>query len=276
MDAFIRNNVPLVLSSLYLLASLAFAGYALLYVPKQAGIADLRIAQQVVAKETVTLKKSLQAFKQEKKKVENRINSIPAFLRRINELANANQVIIRKLVPDEFDKLKFNLEMFSDYYTFIRFASSLENLNVTIHDLEVRPYNNTKTPPIHFIKFAITPTDDAAPLSFERAIWLVKRVQQKDKRNPFQRFAARKGRVTACIDQTWVYRLSGIGVINSKAVATISNVDYKVGDRVADMMIKAIKSDRVELQRQTKEGNECHILKFRQKKKKRARTSRRP
>ena len=71
------------------------------------------------------------------------------------------------------------------------------------------------------------------------------------------------------MDQTWVFKLSGIGTINGKSVATISSVDYKVGDNVAGMTIQNIKAGRVELQKKTENGTECHILKFRQKKKRR-------
>ena len=157
--------------------------------------------------------------------------------------------------------------MFSDYFTFVKFISRLESLNVTIHDLEVRPYNDTRTPPVHLIKFAITPTDDAAPMSSSRLRVLANQASQKNKRNPFQRFAARTGPAKACIDQTWVFKLSGVGTINNTAVATISSVDYKVGDKIADMTIRSIRAGRVELEKKTENGTECHILKFRQKKK---------
>ena len=269
MDAFIRNNLSLVLSTLYLLVCCAIAAYAILYIPKATAIADLKIANRLAATENLALKNWLKSQKTADEKIEARINSIPAFLQNINTLANTSNVIIRRLAPDDRNKLKFYLEMFSDYYTFVRFTSRLESLNVTIHDLEVRPYNDTKNPPVHLIKFAITPTDDAAPMSGSRLRVLASQVSQKNKRNPFQRYAARTGPAKACIDQTWVFKLSGIGTINNKAVATISSVDYKAGDTLADMTIRTIKGDRVELQKKTENGTECHILKFRQKKKRR-------
>ena len=267
MDAFVRNNLSLVLSTVYLLVCCAAAAYATLYVPRTSAIADLKVANQLANAENIALRNWLTSQKKADEKIEERINSIPAFLQNINTLANSTNVIIRKLAPDDRNKLKFYLEMFSDYFTFVKFTSRLESLNVTIHDLEVRPYNDTRTPPVHLIKFTITPTDDAAPLSSERLRILANQVNQKDKRNPFQRYAARTGPAKACIDQTWVYKLSGIGTINNEAVATISSVDYKVGDRVADMTIRSIKAGRVELQKKTENGTECHILKFREKKK---------
>jgi len=267
MDAFIRKNLSLVLSTLYLLVGCAIAAYATLYIPKTTAIADLKIANQLATAENLALRNWLKSQKKADETIEARINSIPVFLQNINTLANTTNVIIRKLAPDDRNKLKFYLEMFSDYYTFVKFMSRLESLNVTIHDLEVRPYNDTRTPPIHLIKFTITPTDDAAPMSSSRLHVLASQVSQKNKRNPFQRYAARTGPAKACIDQTWVFRLSGIGTINREAVATISSVDYKVGDKVAGMTIRSIRADRVELQKKTENGTECHILKFREKKK---------
>ena len=213
MDAFVRNNLSLVLSTVYLLVCCAIAAYATIYIPKASAVADLKIATKLARAENLTLQKWIKSQRKAEEKIEARINSIPAFLQNINTLANSTNVIIRKLAPDDRNKLQFYLEMFSDYYTFVKFTSRLESLNVTIHDLEVRPYNDTKTPPIHLIKFTITPTDDAAPMSSVRLQTLANQVNQKNKRNPFQRYAARTGPAKACIDQTWVFKLSGIGTI---------------------------------------------------------------
>ena len=59
--------------------------------------------------------------------------------------------------------------MFSDYYAFVRFTSRLESLNVTIHDLKVHPYNDTRTPPVHLIKFTIN-TDRRRGTNLQRLI----------------------------------------------------------------------------------------------------------
>ena len=59
--------------------------------------------------------------------------------------------------------------MFSDYYAFVRFTSRLESLNVTIRDLKVRPYNDTRTPPVHLIKFTIN-TDRRRGTNLQRLI----------------------------------------------------------------------------------------------------------
>jgi hypothetical protein len=247
MDAFVRNNMSLVLSTVYLLVCCTIAAYATVYIPKASAVSDLKIANRLAATENRTLQTWLKSQKKSDATIEARINSIPAFLHNINTLAKATNVIIRKLAPDDRNKLKFYLEMFSDYYTFVKFTSRLESLNVTIHDLEVRPYDDTKIPPVHLIKFTITPTDDAAPMSNTRLAILASQANQKNKRNPFQRFSARPRPTKKCIDQTWVYKLTGIHTINNQAVATINSIDYKVGDKIADKTIRSIKAGRVEL-----------------------------
>lgn len=267
MDAFIRHHVSLVLSTLYLIVGLGTAGYVGLYLPATANRADLVIAQGYLKTENALLAKQKEFYtKAEKTTDKDQLRSIPDFLKRINQLANDHKVIIRKLVPDNKDELKFVLEMFGNYYLFTEFAGSLEGLNVTVHDLEVRPYDATKSPPVHFIKFSITPRNDAEPLSMTRIDALAALTKQKNKRNPFQRFAARTGR--SCVDQTWVHTLSGIGTINNKKVATINSVDYSVGEMVQalGMKIVSIDSTRVEFVKEASTGKECHILKFRQKK----------
>jgi hypothetical protein len=266
MDAFIRQHLSLVLSTLYLLIGFCAAGYVGLYLPAVASRADLLKAKAYFAKENASLKKNKNSYIKLNDKTKKRGNSIPNFLRRINKLANDHKVIIRKLVPDKKDNLKFTIEMFGNYYLFTEFAGSLEGLNVTVHDLEVRPYDATKSPPVHFIKFSITPRNDAEPLTMARIDTLSALTRQKNKRNPFQRFAARTGR--SCVDQTWVHTLSGIGTINNKKVATIDSVDYSVGEMVQTLGMKIVSIDasRVEFVKEASTGKECHILKFRQKK----------
>ena len=272
MDAFIRKHLSLVLSIIYLMIGLSAAGYVGLYLPAKANRADIAKVINYFNKENATLEKKKKFYIDAGKKTKNKesqkseLRSIPNFLERINKLANDHKVIIRKLAPDEEDKLKFVIEMFANYYVFTDFAGSLEGLNVLVNDLEVRPYDATKSPPVHVIKFSITPYNDAAPLSTKRINALMGLTKQKNKRNPFQRFAARTGR--SCVDQTWVHTLSGIGTINDKKVATIDNADYSVGDVVPTMGMEiiAIGTARVEFVKQASTGEECHILKFRQKK----------
>ena len=269
MDALIRENAQLVLSTVYLAATLFFAGYAFIYTSFDAATADMRAAADQLGTESVALKAQQKDTKKIEEEVKVQLNKIPVFLGHINQLAKDNKVIINKLVPDARDRLKFGIELFTDYFTFLRFAADLESLNVTIHDLQVRPYDNTKSPPIHFITFSITPTNDAEKLEDVRLIMLGKLVAEKNKRNPFQRFAYSKEEDTVSrrIDLTWVHKLQGIGTINNKKFANINGIDYAVGDDFSKMQVTEVRSDRVFLSKKTDEGDQRFVLKFRKKKK---------
>jgi hypothetical protein len=274
MDDFIRKHASLFLSTFFMVVCVGAAGYFGLYVPATANRADLHKATAYFNKENSLLNKKknffLTADKETKKNAtkteQTGLRSIPAFLERINKLANDHKVIIRKLEPDAENKITFIIEMIADYFVFTEFSGSLEGLNVLVNDLEVRPYDDTKSPPVHVIKFSITPYNDAAPLSTNRIAGLAALTKQKNKRNPFQRFAARTGR--SCVDQTWLHILSGIGIINNEKIATVDNFNYNVGDMVPTMGMKivAIETTRVEFVKKASTGLECHILKFRKEK----------
>ena len=137
-------------------------------------------------------------------------------MRYINRIAQDTDVIIRELLPVQAkgvgagNELKFKLSVTTDYLTFLRFAARLESLNVGINDLQVRPFDPTKTPALHAIAFSITPRDDGKPLESARIVRIREQVAAKNKRNPFQRFAYSTSEPTPTpwIDLTWIYRLS--------------------------------------------------------------------
>ena len=137
MDAFIRNNQTLILSTLYLALSLLALGYAMGYSVLKVETADLFIAKAHLSAETNKLRKKVAGLAVKNKKVVAAIDSMPAFLEHINSLAQLHKVIIRELVPDTQDKLKYRIEIWVDYPTFLRFTASMENLNVSISDLEI-------------------------------------------------------------------------------------------------------------------------------------------
>ncbi len=127
MDAFIRNNQALILSTLYLAFSLLVLGYAMGYSVLKVETADLVIAKGHLSAETINLRKKVTGLAVKNKKVVAAIDSMPAFLEHINSLAQLHKVIIRELVPDTQDKLKYRIEIWVDYPTFLRFTASMEN-----------------------------------------------------------------------------------------------------------------------------------------------------
>lgn len=273
MDAFIRKNLSLVLSTLYLAVALVVLGYSVLYTSRQVDIADLQIATAYLNDENKRLEEELKTQTKEGEEFEEGIRSIPTFLSRINTLADDTDVIIDRFSPDHKDKLKFNIQIKADYNTFLRFASSLENLNVTIHDMQVRPYDyrtcrqSSCEPPKHLISFAITPKNDAEKLKGERLSRLKEMVAEKGKRNPFQRFAyTEESGVITDIDLTWVHKLTGISSFGDTSYATIDGIDYTVGDALSGMKITEVRSTRVHLTRETEDGTQTYLLRFRKKK----------
>lgn len=270
MDAFIRKHHAFLLSTLYLIVGLILLGYSTLYSGREVAIADALRLNRLIADENKALTEQVAKQKEVQALPQEGIRSLPAFLEHINSVAQKTTVIIKELTPSRDADLKFLLKITSDYMTFLRFAAELESLNLVINDLQVRPYDAGKTPPVHAIEFSITPRNDAAPMPDERILELRQQVAGQDKRNPFQRFAfnATTKEVSAEIDLTWIHKLSGVGRVGDRKVATINvkneTRDYSVGDELEPgLLITGIENDRVQLQKKTPDGTARYVLRFR-------------
>lgn len=266
---------------LFLALGVLVAAQAVYLGPRQVMKADLAELKQILEQENrvlAELKKAEDAKASPSGEDERGIKSLPAFLKHINRISQDTNVIIRELVPSNAGggvaggALKFKLSIITDYLTFLRFAAELESLNVGINDLQVRPYDPTKTPVEHAIAFSITPRDDAKPLESARIVTIRDKVAAKNKRNPFQRFAYNKSepKPSPWIDLTWIHRLSGIGRVGGERIATIDSRDYAVGDPLNDMTISEIRNDRVMLKKESKDGEQIYVLGFRRKARSRA------
>lgn len=261
---------------LFLAFGIIVAVQALHLGPRQVMKADLAQLKQVLDRENralAELKKAEDVEASTSSEEDRGIKSLPAFLKHINRISQDTNVIIRELVPSTTNSaasggaLKFKLSITTDYLTFLRFAGQLESLNVGINDLQVRPYDPTKTPVEHAITFSITPRDDAKPLESARIGTIREKVAAKNKRNPFQRFAYNKSepKPSPWIDLTWIHRHSGIGRIGGERIATINSRDYAVGDPLDDMLINEIRNDRVMLKKESADGEQIYVLGFRRK-----------
>jgi len=270
MDAFLRKHSAFILSTLYLLTGLTLLGYGTLYSGREVAIADALVLQRVLDGENRALGEQAARLREAQAAPTEGIRSLPVFLEHINSVAQKTSVIIKELMPSRDGNLKFLLKITTDYMTFLRFAAELESLNLVINDLQVRPYDPSKTPPLHAIEFSITPRNDAEPLADDRIAAMAEQVKITDKRNPFQRFAfnARTMEVSAEIDLTWIHKLSGVGRVADRKVATINvrneTRDYSVGDELEPgLVISAIENDRVQLQKKTADGTTRYVLRFR-------------
>lgn len=269
MEQFFAKNKSFVLSLVFMTAGIALFGYSNFVTPSRMAMEDARKISSALASDEDRLKKQLAEIERREAEVGTDasagISSLPAFLERINDIAQTTRVIIDELMPSKDEQLKFSIKIRADYFTYLRFAAKLESLNVSIHDLQVRPFNPGVTPPIHAIEFSITPRDDAAPLESERLARMRARVEEKNKRNPFQRFAFNEAskEVLKQIELTWIYKLTGIGMSGGKRTATINGKDYAVDDELEGMKITAIETDRVMLRKTTTDGVTEYLLKRR-------------
>lgn len=268
MEGFFLTHRNFLLSLAYVAGALLVAGYVVMYSERAGNMGRVAAAAGVYAAES----RGLQDALSKKKKTPDQdgagqttITYLPAFLERINDIANQTAVIIQKLTPDKASKHRFIIEIIDDYFKFIKFASMLEALNVSIHDIQVHPYDISKTPPLHAISFSLTPRADAVPLASARLDELRGKVDAPNKRNPFQRFAYSKSqqKILHEIDLTWVNKLSGIGKVGDSRYATIDGKDYSVDDKVDGMKLTAIEADRVYLIKETPNGIEKYQMKFR-------------
>ena len=271
MDAFIRNNQALVLSTLYIGLSLLILGYAMGYSMLKVETADLGMAAAHFSAETRKLRAEKSKSTVKKDKETTVIASVPAFLEHINTLAQLHNVIIRELVPDSQNKLQYSIEMWVDYPTFLRFTASMESLNVSISDMAIRPYNLSKTPPIHIVKFNITPKNNAEPLESKRLKNLQLAVAEQGKRNPFIRKVSLPGEEGPLfINLTWVHKLELIARQGDKLVALIDGHNFALGDVFTsvegNITLTEIIKGRVIFTKKTDKDTQQYVMKFRRSK----------
>ncbi|MBF8271230.1 MAG: hypothetical protein HW380_335 [Magnetococcales bacterium] len=275
MEAWIHKHQALILSTLYMLFSLLAAGYSVSYSSKVAYIADLSAVSGRIQTANTEMQNKIDASKKtQEANVETGIRYLPLFLARINEIAHNNEVVIRKLSPDkEGTLLKFDLDFTADYSTFVRFTAELESLDILLDNIQVHPYDASKTPPVHAITFSLIPQNNAEPISGQRLENLKKWVYAKDKRDPFQRFAYDTTRkvVNPAVDLTWIYKLEGIGLTpEKKPYANVNRKNYQVGDSLDGRTITKIDEAKINLEKRDRDGVTEYTLGFRKNEKKQA------
>ncbi|HRQ79543.1 MAG TPA: hypothetical protein PKZ97_00330 [Azospirillaceae bacterium] len=266
MDEFVRKYQGFILSSLYLVLALLALGYATLISPREIAQESAVKLAAMLNSEIASLKKEQQVREETKKQPSVGVRSLPAFLEHINNTARETDIIIKELIPGKDGDLKFVLKVTSDYFKFLKLAAKLEKLNLTINDLQVRPYKMMANPPEHVIEFSLTPRGDAEPLSSGRFSNLDELVSSQSKRNPFQRFAfnSETKAISRDIDLTWIYHMTSVGKSGGKEVTTIDGAEYFVGGRLKQgHVITAITGEEVRLEQKTDNGLETSFIRFR-------------
>lgn len=200
---------------------------------------------------------------EEKQSTEIELDIIPALLQRINDTCKAPDVIIRKLDPIKDNPFAFTLEFVSNYFDFINVLSEFEKLNILIHTIDVQPYKIKDNKQMHIVTLNIEAIDGGDKLPLEKIAKIEKEINKEKKRDPFQRFAKLGTNIQRLIDLTWMYKLSGIGKIDGKFVATIDRKVYFENEIFHTMRIIEITNKSVYLQEITKNGVTNFVLNFR-------------
>lgn len=274
LDEFLNQNRPLVVSSAWLVMCILLAGYVFIQENQRAIRYDLTAMTNTLNQEADEYKALVDKSEQDKKVVVG-VKTIPEFLSNINAIAQQNDLIIRQLMPDDETKSKYNIELITDYYTFLKFTADLESLDTVINDMQIRPYGAQKKlkgkdknyAPQHFITFSITPHNNARKLDHASIKDLNARVKQalgQRERNPLQRLVWVEGALSNTIDLTWLHKLTGIGSNNKGRYATIDRLDYYEGATFGEnMKVVSIQGKQVNLA--SKDGLHKFVLKFRKR-----------
>ncbi|MBF0610567.1 MAG: hypothetical protein G8345_11635 [Magnetococcales bacterium] len=277
MEQFFQQHRNFTLSLLWLLFGIMLAGYSLLYRPLQLSMKALTPLTSQLDEQNKSLQSKIDAQQNMDKAKAVGISSLPAFLARINELSSTHKVVINKLTPEGEGRLRINLEINADFYTFLRFVAHLETLDVVLDNVEIHPFTydpKNSDLPIHFISFAITPQNNAEPLKSGATQELMRKVKEAievhNLRNPFQRYAKdHRKDPEQLVDLTWVYKLGGFGVGNDGVTyAIIDNLEYRKGATMDGRDITEIDkgAGRVMMEKRTEQGTKMkYVLKFRKK-----------
>jgi hypothetical protein len=259
MDDFIKRNRAFLVSVVFLVVGFYAAGYAYFYQPYQVNTRAFdrelaSLSQRVLARRAEEKKAAEEAARkavEEKGEVASadRIRSISDFLEHINETArqvNRNnelpKVVLRELTPEPGAQLNFAIEIVVDYFTFLKFTAQLELRDMVINDLEILQYDPLEDPPLHLVRFRITPRNDLNYLPAgelrTRAEQVVVASETKNLRNPFQPLVIDSTTPRGIIDLTNKYKLTFIGRSGDRAFASIDRKTYFINDTLMEVKVK--------------------------------------
>lgn len=268
MSTYITNKI------LLLILSFIVVFISLFFMVNKAYIEPLETYQKTIDflsdkyrdDEKVLHKKLFELTKEDdKEKVELAI--IPKLLHKINDTCQKPDVIIRHLMPNEDNPFRFQLQFITNYFNFIKVLSEFEKLDIVIHHIDIKPYEISKNSPRHLMTLDIQAIQGAEELSSNVISFLKKEIAKKNKRNPFQRFAKLGKNIDRIIDLTWIHKLTSIGKINGKSIATINRKMYYIGDSFLDMEVIKIDPSTVTFKKKNQNGTTKYIIGFRLSKK---------
>lgn len=261
----LKDHIIDIVSIFILVLAVIFAFDSIYYNPLIKYNHTITILSDKYQKDEVNLYKQLNKVVEKKDDNVTTLDTVPKLLTRINNTCKAPKVVIRTLKPDMANPFVFELQFIANYFDFLRVLSEFEKLNIIIHKIDIKPYEIKKNNSKHIITLNIEAVDGGERLSQKDVVFLQTELNKKRKRDPFQRFAKVGTRIKRLVDLTWMYKLSGIGKVDGKYVATINHRIYYNKSTFNGMRITNITPKGVLLQKYTSNGVVNYILKFRQK-----------
>lgn len=171
------------------------------------------------------------------------ISGVPMFLQKINKETIASGTELRDV--KKVDNHTYQLTVFAPFYRLMNFLYKIEQSNLVIQNLDIRPFsthNNEVRLTLKVIEDEMSQNNLLILKDFEKKY-------AKTTRDPFQKdtSAHEAAGPPNVIDLTWEFKLSGTGFDKSK-YAHIDRKNYYEGDIFNGMRIVRIQKGRVDLE----------------------------
>jgi hypothetical protein len=171
------------------------------------------------------------------------ISGVPMFLQKINKETIASGTELRDV--KKVDNYTYQLTVFAPFYRLMNFLYKIEQSNLAIQNLDIRPFS-THNNEIHLTLKVI---EDEMSQNNLLVLKDFEKKYAKTTRDPFQKGTAGH-EVTGppdVIDLTWEFKLSATGFDKAK-YAHIDRKNYYEGDVFNGMRIVRIQKGRVDLE----------------------------
>jgi len=212
--------------------------------------AEIQTLSDARLKKTRELKEKTELNIQKKQKKQSdtdylqvAISGVPMFLQKINKETIASGTELRDV--KKVDDYTYQLTVFAPFYRLMNFLYKIEQSNLAIQDMDIRPFsthNNQVRLTLKVIEDEMSQNNLLVLKDFEKKY-------AKTTRDPFQKgtSAHEASGPPDVIDLTWEFKLSGTGFDKAK-YSHIDRKNYYEGDIFNGMRIVKIQKGRVNLE----------------------------
>lgn len=171
----------------------------------------------------------------------NAAETANAFLKDLDQAIATNDVHVVRLVPDAKNERSIQIELVGGFPNFLRFAGMVETLGATLRDLQITKSRDANAGSGDNFSFTLdrpsAPGFHGAYIDSVRAA-----ASAPDLRDIFMPV---HGVAAPSRDLSAKYQLTAITKIGGRALATINNLDYAVGDPLGSGTVADIADDQV-------------------------------